>query len=764
MMDLTSDPELAPEPPRWQGWRAWRGLWARSVSAAGLRRGLMLILLPALILVALEIYTALSIVPAIGQSQTLVSHSFEVIAAAHSLDRAAQDAERTERDFLLTGNERYFEPFDTSIRQLPVKLQELRRLTHDNPDQQQHLATLDEQLKSKLTELKNTVDLRRSEGLDAARRVSEANVGTVAMSAITDQIDAVISAENQLLDKRQEAFLALTRTNTAISAAAAVLAFGVIVLGGLLMRRAYRRILRSQTSLQSSDERFRLLVSGVRDYALFMLDASGKVASWNEGAERISGYSTGEIIGCDFSRFFLAEEAAAGAPARLLDVAATAGSAEEEGWRTRRDGSRFWASVVITALRRPDGELRGFAQIVRDISEQRRQREALEQSRAALVQLQKMEALGQLTGGVAHDFNNLLQSILGSIELLQHPDGLSDSARALRLLDTARRAGERGAALTLRLLAFARRQPLAPQVVEINKLIGSMSDLLHRTLGETIDIETVSAAGLWRANVDPNQLENAILNLAVNARDAMPQGGKLTIETGNTWLDEGYAATHAEVIPGQYVMVAISDSGEGMSEEAIAHAFEPFFTTKPEGEGTGLGLAQVHGFVKQSGGHVKLYSELGRGTTVKIYLPRHSQVGDPLPATDDPALEPSRGRASVLLVEDDEDVRLFGAEALRMLGYTVYQAGESESALRILDEHPGITLLFTDVGLPGRDGRKLAEEARRRSPDLKVLYTTGYARNAIVHNGVLDAGVDLLAKPFTTEALGRKLEQMLGQR
>jgi CheY-like chemotaxis protein len=316
--------------------------------------------------------------------------------------------------------------------------------------------------------------------------------------------------------------------------------------------------------------------------------------------------------------------------------------------------------------------------------------------------------------------------------------------------------------LTHRLLAFARRQPLAPQIVDVNKLVGSMSELLHRTLGETIEVETVAAAGLWRTQVDLNQLESAILNLAVNARDAMPRGGKLTIETGNTWLDERYAATHAEVVAGQYVLIAISDSGEGMSEETLAHVFEPFFTTKPEGRGTGLGLAQVHGFVKQSGGHIKLYSELGHGTTVKIYLPRYMQADEPEAVSDHAAANLRDGRESVLLVEDDEDVRLYAAEALETLGYDVFQAAEAQSALRILDEHPGIALLFTDVGLPGLNGRKLAEKARRRSPSLKILYTTGYASNAVVHNGILDAGVELLSKPFTTEALAHKFDQLLG--
>jgi PAS domain S-box-containing protein len=763
MTDLAGDPDFVVEPPRPRRSRKWRRLAAFIGAGNGLRRGMLLILLPSLALVGLESYKAVSIVPALRQSQAMVAHSFEVIAAAHSLDQAMQDAERGQRGFLITGDDAYLKPYLAGAQATPGKLDELRQLTRNSAEQQQHIALLDDRIKVKLAELQRTVDIRRQQGFDAARHVVETNLGAMVMSAITDEIGAVITTENRLLDHRQAKFLDIVRVSAATSALAAVLGFAVILLGGLLLWRAYRRMARSQASLQRSEERFRLLVSGVRDHALFMLDPAGNVASWNDGAERLSGYRAGDVVGSDFACFFPAAEGAAGAPHRLLEVAAAAGSAGEEGWRVRKDGSHFWASVVLTALHDSGGNLRGYAQVVRDISESRHQQEALEHNRMAMAQLQKMEAIGQLTGGVAHDFNNLLQSILGSVELLQRPGGFSDPGRTARLLETARRAAERGAALTQRLLAFARRQALAPQVVEVNKLVGSMSELLHRSLGETIDIETVLAAGLWRTQVDPNQLENAILNLAVNGRDAMPRGGRLTIETGNVWLDDEYASAHAEVTAGQYALIAITDSGEGMAEEAMARAFEPFFTTKPEGKGTGLGLAQVHGFVKQSGGHIKLYSELGHGTTIKIYLPRHLSAEDPAPLTDRPMPEACAGRVRVLLVEDDDDVRLYGAEALRTLGYRVFEAADGRVALRILEEHPEIALLFTDVGLPGLNGRKLAEEAKRRAPSLKILYTTGYARNAIVHNGVLDSGVDFLGKPFTTDALGRKLEQMLAR-
>ena len=759
MADLTSETGLAAPPP--QPVEISAPAPAAAAPPKGLRRGLALILVPSLVLVGIEIYNAASIVPSLRRGQAEVAHSVAIIGAAHALDQAIQSAERGQRGFLITGDNAYLAPYDAGVATTPAPLDELRRLTRGNPEQSRRVALLADETKAKFDELARTITVRQQSGFDTARAIVETNLGRDLMQKIATQVAALVETENGLLGKRQARFVQAGLTSAMISALAAGLALVVILFGGIFLVRAYRRTVRSQQSLRQSEERFRLLVSGVRDHAIFMLDPAGNVASWNDGAARLCGYRADEIVGRHVSRFYPAEEVAGGGPQRLLDVAATAGSAEEEGWRVRRDGSRFWANVVVTALHDAGGGLRGFAKVARDTTERRRQLETLEQQRAALAQLQKMEAIGQLTGGVAHDFNNLLQTILGGIELLQRAGAFADPVRANRLLDAARRAAEQGAVLTHRLLAFARRQALAPQIVDVNRLVGSASELLHRTLGETIELETVPAAGLWRTQVDPNLLENAILNLAVNARDAMPDGGKLTIETGNTWLDDRYAAAHGDVTAGQYVMIAVSDNGEGMSHEAMARAFEPFFTTKPEGKGTGLGLAQVHGFVKQSGGHVKLYSEPGRGTTVKIYLPRYAGAGEPEAAPEAVAPGAAAGRESVLLVEDSDDVRLYGAEALAALGYRVFAAPDAGAALRILDEHAEIALMLTDVGLPGIDGRQLAEEARRRAPALKICYTTGYARNAIVHNGVLDPGVDLLAKPFTTEALGRKLRQML---
>jgi CheY-like chemotaxis protein len=375
-----------------------------------------------------------------------------------------------------------------------------------------------------------------------------------------------------------------------------------------------------------------------------------------------------------------------------------------------------------------------------------------------------MEGIGQLTGGVAHDFNNLLTIIIGNLEALQRNlrDDRVDISRLQRAADSAMRGARRAESLTQRLLAFSRQQPLEPTSVDVGRLVTGMSDLLRRTLGEQIAVETVLAGGLWRAFADPNQLEIAIVNLAVNARDAMPEGGKLTIETANMYLDDAYAAAQAEVVPGQYLMLAISDNGVGMTEQVKAKAFDPFFTTKDVGQGTGLGLSQVYGFVKQSRGHVKIYSEVGEGTTIKIYLPRHhsesAETEDDLPG---PIV---RGRKSetILVVDDDTDVRNYSSDSLRELGYYVLEAPHARAALQLLDNHPDVAVLFTDVGLPGgMNGRQLAEEASRRYPSVKVLFTTGYARNAIVHDGRLDPGVELLTKPFTQAALGAKLRDII---
>jgi len=439
--------------------------------------------------------------------------------------------------------------------------------------------------------------------------------------------------------------------------------------------------------------------------------------------------------------------------------------------RTRASIVEEWAAFIVThlyfgvpatialvllcllALRRTRREAAATAQA----REAMAQREAAE---AQLRQAQKMEALGQLTSGIAHDFNNLLTAISGNVELLARRTR-DREPELQRLAGAAMRGVDRAATLTQRLLAFSRRQPLDPKPLEVNRLIAGMSDLLRRTLGEEIEAETVLGGGVWPVLIDANQLEHSLLNLAINARDAMAGGGKLTIETANTFLDESYAAGHEEVAPGQYVAISVSDTGSGMTAEVRAKAFEPFFTTKETGQGTGLGLSQVYGFIKQSGGHCAIYSEPGQGTTVRLYLPRHFGAVEAVTSPVLPRAATARGE-TILFVEDDADVRGFAADLLRDLGYDVLVAATGAAALLLLDGHPEARLLFTDVALPGgMNGRQLADEALRRRPDLKVLYTTGYARNAIVHQGRLDRGVELIVKPFTSAALADRIRQLL---
>ncbi len=378
-----------------------------------------------------------------------------------------------------------------------------------------------------------------------------------------------------------------------------------------------------------------------------------------------------------------------------------------------------------------------------------------------LRQSQKMEAIGQLTGGLAHDFNNMLAVIASSIELAKRHMTKKDGDPQ-RFLDSARQAVERAATSVHRLLAFSRQQPLSPQTIDPNRMVAGMAELLHRSLGETVQLETVLGAGLWRTRADPAQLENAIVNLAVNARDAMPNGGKLTIETNNAYLDEEYAARHIGIPPGQYVLIAISDTGLGVAPEIKDRIFDPFFTTKPPGKGTGLGLSQVYGFVRQSGGHIKVYSEPGHGTTMKIYLPRQS--GDELqesgPSFETSAPLGSRGE-TIVVVEDDDSVRRVAVDMLVELGYQVVAFSNAASALRHFSEDGPVDMLFTDVVMPEMNGRQLVDAARELRPQLKVLFATGYTQNAIVHGGVLDRGVDLMVKPYPIDKLAKKIREIL---
>jgi len=565
-----------------------------------------------------------------------------------------------------------------------------------------------------------------------------------------------------------QAYEALVARTELTALARTVSAFVLIVTGfglGVYAFRDARRAAEAQRRAVDAqyltEEHFRVFVGAVTDYAIYTLDPLGHITSWNAGAARIKGYSAQEIIGQHFSRFYTEQDRATGLPQKALATAAREGKYEAEAWRLRKDGSRFLANVVIDPVRDSSGTLLGFAKVTRDITERVERQQSLEQTQTALAQSQKMEAVGQLSGGIAHDFNNLLHVIRNAADLVQQRLHAAEPD-VQRYLEMVKRNVDRATTLTQRLLAFSRRQPLEPKRIDAGKIVLEATDLLRQTLGESVAIETVLSGGVWPVFVDPSQLEPALLNLAINARDAMPGGGKLTIETGNAFLDETYAAAHQEVKPGQYAMIAVSDTGSGMTKEVAEKALEPFFTTKAPGEGTGLGLSQVYGFIKQSGGHLKIYSEPGEGTTVKLYLPRLAGTDAGEVPVQAPPIAAETAHGTILAVEDNADALAFTAEVLGDLGYRVLVAADAAAALQLLDREPEVDLLFTDVGLPhGVNGRQLADEATRRWPRLKVLYTTGYARNAIVHHNRLDPGVELLVKPFTQSDLAAKIKRVL---
>jgi len=520
-----------------------------------------------------------------------------------------------------------------------------------------------------------------------------------------------------------------------------------VLIGYAKVTRDITEKLEVDRKLRESEQRFRMLIQGVRDYAIYLLDPDGRVSNWNAGAALIKGYTADEIVGQHFSRFYTPEDQAAGEPARALATALREGKFEAEAWRVRKDGTRFRAGVLIDPIYDEAGALVGFAKITRDLTERWKAQQEMNAAREALAQAQKMEAVGRLTGGVAHDFNNLLTVIRASADLLARPNVPEEKRqRYIRsIADTA----ERAALLTRQLLAFARRQPLKPERFDIAQRLGGMGQIIHTTLGSPIQVEYVIEADVGAIEADPNQFETAILNMAINARDAMPTGGTLRIaakRVNRVPAVRGHAA-----VQGSFVAVSVEDSGTGIDKETLGRIFEPFFTTKEINKGTGLGLSQVYGFAKQSGGEIVVESEPGEGSRFTLFLPR----ADPDVVRDDafvaePAIQPS-ARRSVLLVEDNETVGSFAHDLLCELGQDVIWVTGAEDAMRILDEDKGrIDLVFTDVVMPGMNGIELAREVRRRWPGLPVVLTSGYS-HVLAEEG--SHGFELLQKPYTIDGL-----------
>ncbi len=491
----------------------------------------------------------------------------------------------------------------------------------------------------------------------------------------------------------------------------------------------------------TTEGRYRLLIEAVTDYAIYMLNGSGVVTSWNPGAQRLKGYTAAEIIGHHFSRFYTEEDQKAGVPARALETAAREGKFESEGWRVRKDGSFFWAYVVIDPIRGPSGDVVGFAKITRDLTERKAAQERLEKMHEVSLQSQKMEAIGQLTGGIAHDFNNLLTAVLGSLELLRKR--LPDDPKSIGLLENAAQGAQRGRTLTQRLLAFARSQELEPEVFDIPELVRGMKELLQRSLGPTFNIETRFPLVLPAVEADANQLELALLNLAVNARDAMNDGGEIIVAA----RQENIAAGHrTQLKPDLYICLSVTDTGEGMDEETLRKATEPFFTTKGLGKGTGLGLSMVHGFAEQSGGRFTLHSQQGKGTTAELWLPAakvsHQKITTTQSAQAAPANTPYP--LTVLAVDDDALVLMNTVAMLEDLGHTAFEAYSGREALEILRREDLIDLVITDQAMPRMTGTELAKAIKYEWPDIPVLLATGYADRVPGD----DIGLPKVAKPF----------------
>jgi PAS domain S-box-containing protein len=509
----------------------------------------------------------------------------------------------------------------------------------------------------------------------------------------------------------------------------------------------------AQEALADRDEQFRRLVLNVTDYAIYMLSPEGFVSSWNLGAERIKGYSADEVIGEHFSRFYPEEDRAKGTPDKGLEIARTTGHFQAEGWRIRKDGSRFWASVVIDAIQNEAGVLVGYAKITRDVTERLEQQKQLDRAREELFQAQKVEAIGQLTGGVAHDFNNLLMVVLGSLDVLGRRLPLNERDR--RLLDNAQQAAQRGAQLTQRMLAFARKQELEQKPVDLPELVRAMSGLLGRTLGPQINIETRFPLSLPRVLADPNQMDSALLNLAVNARDAMPNGGNLIISAQERVI----SAPEGPLAKGHYVRLAVQDDGEGMDLATLARAADPFFTTKGVGKGTGLGLSMVQGIAEQSGGQLILTSQPGKGTTAEIWLPVliESEERETKAVVPEMEMPMSERPLKVLAVDDDALVLLNTTIMLEELGHVALEAHSGDAALRILADHDDIDLVITDQAMPRMTGLALAAELGRLRPNLPVVLASGYADIEEVRLMKLPR----LAKPFGQAELARMISRLI---
>jgi signal transduction histidine kinase/CheY-like chemotaxis protein len=673
------------------------------------------------------------------EAQRWVRHTYQVVEQINRVMADAQDAETGQRGFLLTHKPEFLAPYRAARSHVDADIAAFRDLTRDNASEQARARRLEGLLHERFSAFDATLaNVGGGGALNAALQE-----GKLRMDALRREVAAGVAEEQALLAKRDADRRHIENLEITFAIGAAVLTLGILLIAAALLVRNNLSLAQSERSRANEAAILQATLETVRE-GIAYFTSDGLLCAFNGTffslldlppnlavlqKTRLSELVTVESVRAFADRIFAPPtEGQEGTDTQHIVV----GDRELDIYKAPVATGGFLIGVVDTTARmRAEGMVR---------------------------QSQKMEAIGHLTGGVAHDFNNLLQIISANLDLAVAAAPIMADARLRERLQNAILAVGRGSRLTGQLLAFARRQALEPKSIDLGRIIRDMSDMLRRTLGENIQVETIFAGGLWNTLVDPNQVENTILNLAINARDAMPNGGKLTLEVGNAYLDDAYASAHHEVTPGQYVMLAVSDTGTGMTPEVMSRVFEPFFTTKPEGKGTGLGLAQAFGFTKQTGGHIKIYSEIGHGTTIKLYLPRTRRETDALDASA--GLPVEGGSERILVVEDDEGVRAAVVDMLTDLGYRVSRAENAEAGLAALkNEVPD--LIFTDVVMPGNiSTREFTRRAQEMHPGLRILYTSGYTQNAIVHNGKLDDDALLLSKPYRKDELARKLRSV----
>ncbi|MGE5179700.1 MAG: CHASE3 domain-containing protein [Bacteroidota bacterium] len=689
-----------------------------------------------------------------------VAHTQEVVAHAAVVGSLLADAETGQRGYLITGDPIYLEPYTAAAGSLRIEVDSLALLTRDNAAQRPRTAHLRTLTSQRLAMLASGVTARRKGGPEEGREWLVQDKGRRVMDEARLVLQDIRDEEEVLLEKRDRDARDSAMMATMLIVFGSLAGIVAVAFASGMVRRDLRRRVEVEADLREArdelEERVRertaelAAVIETSPIPIAAIDSKGNVTLWNQAAEEAFGYTREEMLGKPYTPADAEDKRNAEDVLRRITAGVPVTAYETHA--RRKDGVVLDVAVYSAPLRAPGGRPLGVLAMIADRTERKRLEDLLRQS-------QKMEAVGKLAGGIAHDFNNLLTAITGYTDLLylRLPGDIGK-----RELTEIRKASDRAASLTRQLLAFSRQQVLQPKVIRVNEVVGNLAGMLSRLIGEDIDLVVSLDEEVGQVKADPFQLEQVLMNLAVNARDAMPRGGKLTIETANVILDEGYARAHPDVKPGSYVMIAVSDTGIGMDSDTRTRIFEPFFTTKALGKGTGLGLSTVYGIVKQSRGHMWVYSEPGQGATFKVYLPLHEEAPEAPPPPQPTRVVP-RGWETILAVEDEESLLNLVTEILKDAGYNVIPALGPKEAVRAMLEHRdgSIHMLLTDVVMPGMSGRALADQVTRERPGMRVLYMSGYTDNAIVHHGVLDPGVTFIQKPFTPDALIKKVREVL---